>query len=93
MLLTGREVRVGKTAPEVLSTPEAEGREPYSKLRPQFFLYADGPRPVNKLLFFLLLKFLFSNREKETGKRETNLIKRPSFRLVEGFFLWMQHSL
>ena len=51
-VITGREVRVGKTAPEVLSTPEAEGREPYSKPRPQLFLYADGPRPVNKLLFF-----------------------------------------
>lgn len=66
MLLTGREVRVGKTAPEVLSTPEAEGREPYSKLRPQFFLYADGPRPVNKLLFFFVVEIpLF-----KSGKRD-----------------------
>ena len=74
MLLTGREVRVGKTAPEVLSTPEAEGREPYSKPRPQFFLYADGPRPVNKLLFFCVEIPLFKSGKRDRKEGDESVI-------------------
>ena len=44
MLFTGREVRIGKTVPAVLSTQD-QGRG-------TVFPYTDRPRPVNNIFIF-----------------------------------------
>ena len=50
--ITGREICIGKTVPEVLST--AQGRRPRAVLKTEgtVFPYTDWPRPVNNVFIF-----------------------------------------
>ena len=58
MLLAGREVRIGKTVPEVLS--EARGRRPRAvpKTEGTVFLNTDRPRPANNVFIVFFHKVL-----------------------------------
>ena len=66
MLFTGREVRIGKTVPEVLSTAQGRRLRAVLKTEGTVFPYTDRPRPVNNVFIF---SAFFGGRTRRIGLR------------------------
>ena len=54
MLFTGREVRMGKTVPEVLITTQGRSPRAVLKTKGTVFPHTDRPSPVNNMFIFFL---------------------------------------